>query len=672
MLHSSIPRSVSLPLLTVLLAGAAASIQSVVACSSQPVEDGVSEQALGASGVFVLTQHNDVGRTGATASEKILNPTNVTASKFGKVFSRTVDGQVYAQPLYVGGVGNRNLVYVATEHNSVYAFDADDAAATRPVWQTNFGPSVPSVDTSCSLLAPEIGITSTPVIDTASGTMWVSAKSKEGGRYIHRLHAIEIATGKEKPNSPVEMTASVRGDGDGSVNGVITLDPLKHLNRPGLLKVGNTIYLAFASQCDVTPYHGWVLAYDATTLKQVSVHNNTPNGGEGGIWHGAVGLASDAVGDVYYVSGNGTFDGRKNFGNSVVRLKPQASGLSVSSFFTPGNSNILNAGDLDIGSTGQLLIPGTNLLVAGSKSGVFYVVDRTNMGGFKSDDSQIVQRFQGTTKGAFGGAAYFDRKLFVWGTGDKLKAYGFNGNTFATTPTVGATPAAAFPGGQISVSSNGTAGSGVVWTVRPAQGGTGLSANPGAGIVQAFASSDITRELWNSNSTRDNLGSIAKFASPTIANGRVYIGTGSRELVVYGLLGSGAAVDAGAPIDSGIADAGRVDANRPPDAGTQPRVTFTELYQNWIGPQTPGHCSNTSCHQNLRGGFRCGDSKASCFQGLVTAGLVLPANPKASRLGASDSPLSWFGGGMPLDNPVANPKGAAAVTNWLANGAKND
>jgi PQQ-like domain len=663
---SSIPRTVSLPILTVALAGAAAITQSMVACSHPAEEVGRDEAAL-SSGVFVLTQHNDVGRTGATTDEKTLRPSNVSVNTFGKVFSRAVDGQVYAQPLYVGGVGNRNVVYIATEHNSVYAFDADDASATQPIWQSNFGPSVPSVDTSCSLLAPEIGITSTPVIDRGSSTMWVSAKSKEGGRYIHRLHAIDIATGKEQPGSPVEMTASVRGTGDGSVNGVITLDPLKHLNRPGLLKVGNTIYIGFASQCDVTPYHGWVLAYNATTLKQVGVHNNTPGGGEGGVWHGAVGLASDASGDVFYVSGNGTFDGKNNFGNSVVRLKPQAVGLGVGTFFTPGNSSVLNAGDLDIGSTGQLLIPGTNLLVAGSKSGVFYVVDRTNMGGFKSDDSQIVQRFQGTTKGAFGGAAFFDRKLFVWGTGDKLKAFGFNGQTFATTPTVGATPASAFPGGQISVSSDGTAANGIVWTIRPVQGGSGLSANPGAGIVQAFASSDITRELWNSDSARDNLGSVAKFASPTIANGRVYIGTGSRELVVYGLL-RGGAPDAGAPVDAGRTvpkDAGR-------DSGPLPRVTFTELYQNWLGPQTPGHCGNVGCHQTLRGGFKCGDSKASCFDGLVASGLVLPAMPKASRIGASDSPLSWFGGGMPLDNPVLDPKGADAVTSWLTSGAKND
>ena len=658
-----------------LLGGALAmTVSTLGACSAGDSGDAAaegSEEAL-ASSVNVLTSRFDTARTGANKNEKVLNTSNVKSASFGKVTSRAVDGQVYAQPLYVGGVNGKNLVFVATEHNSVYAFNADDTRPNAPpLWKKSFGPSVPSADTGCGLLAPEIGITATPVIDAAAKTIWFSAKTKENGGYVHRLHALDIATGLPRANSPVVITASAPGDGDASVNGVITMDPLKHMNRPGLLKAGNVIYLAFASNCDIGPYHGWVLGYDATTLQQTAVHIDTPNGSEGGIWHGGVGLASDENGDVFYTSGNGTFDGVKNFGNSVVRLKPGAGGLSVGSFFTPFDSSAANAGDLDLGSTGALLIPGTQLLATGDKRGVVYLLNKNQLGGTVDQDSQIEQRFQATTKGMFGGAAFLQQgaggTYYVWGTGDRLKAFHFDGAHFVTPPQVNAASLIGYPGGQLSVSADGDkASTSVLWAITSKRANPGLSSNPGAGVLHAFDARDITRELWTSDAkVADQLGAIAKFAPPTVANGRVFVGTATNELVVYGLVGAGGDPGAPPPSDGGPP---------PPPDGAGPAPTWTQLYNGFFGPGTPGHCSGVrGCHVTIRGGFNCGQSKQECFAGLVQAGLVTPANGAQSPLGIDGaSPLAWLGGGMPLDESVPNAAAGAAVKAWVAAGAKNN
>ena len=660
-----------------LVACAVVTVTTLGACSvPSATDDGAAqdEQAL-ASNVNVLTSRFDAARTGANTKEKVLTTSNVGATTFGKVFARTLDGQVYAQPLYVGGVNGKNVVFVATEHNSVYAFDADDTgAAAPPLWQKNFGPSVPATDTGCGLLSPEIGITATPVIDLAAKTIWFTAKTKENGAYVHRLHALDIATGLPRANSPKVISASAPGDGDGSVAGTITMDPLKHMNRPGLLKAGNGIYLAFASNCDISPYHGWVLGYDATTLQQTAVHVDTPNGSEGGIWHGGVGLASDENNDVFYVSGNGTFDGVKNFGNSVVRLKPGAGGgFTVGSFFTPFDSSAANAGDLDLGSTGGMLIPGTQLLVAGDKRGVAYLVDKNQLGGIVSQDSQIKQRFQATTHGMYGGAAFLKKGAggvyYIWGTGDRLKAFTFDGAHFDTAPQVNAGSLVGYPGGQVSVSADGEkAGTGVLWAITSKRTSPGLASSAGAGMLRAFDALDITRELWSSDAkVSDQLGTIAKFAPPTIANGRVFVGTATNQLVAYGLLGGNPQPDAGTGNDATAPDA--ADAH---PVGVAP--TWTQIYAQYMGPGTPGHCSGTGgCHTNARAGFKCGTTKAECFAGLVQSGLVTPANGAQSPIAMDgQSPLVWLGGGMPLDDNAPNPAGAAAVKAWVAAGAKNN
>lgn len=672
--------------ITLALAAGALTLgaSTLAACSGTTTDDDGAvgaESAIG-SNVHVLTSRNDAARTGANPKEHVLSTTNVKAATFGKLFTRNVDGQVYAQPLYVGGVNGKNVVYVATEHNSVYAFDADDTRPNiGPIWTKNFGPSVPAQDTQCVLLSPEIGITSTPVIDLASKTMWLTAKTKEAGKYIHRLHAIDIATGANKPNSPMEIKASAPGNGDGSIGGTITFNPLIQMNRPGLLKAGNEIHIAFASQCDVGPYHGWVLSYDATTLQQKAVHVTTPGGEEGGIWHGGVGLASDDATNVFYVSGNGSFDGVSNFGNSVVRLqRSAASGYSVGSFFTPFDSSAANAQDLDLGSTGGMLLPGTSLMVTGDKRGLAYLVNKNTLGGLTNGDSQVVQRFQATQRGQYGGAAYFKKgaggTYFLWGTGDRLKAFKFDGAKFQLPPQVNTTTLVGYPGGQLAVSSdNETAGTAILWTIRSKRTTPGLAAAAGPGVLQAFDAENVTHELWSSDaSVSDTLGSIAKFAPPTIANGRVFVGTASNQLVVYGLF-------AGNPPDPQQSDAGPAPDASPSDAGAAPDAvgtaaapTWTQIYAQYIGPGTPGHCSGTGgCHTNARAGFKCGTSKADCYQGLVDAGLVTPANGTQSPIGKpGQSPLAWLGGGMPLDNDAPNAAGAAAIQAWVAAGAKNN
>jgi hypothetical protein len=665
------------------------------ACTMAPnddVESARAEQGV-VSNVHVLTSRNDNARTGWNPKEKILNTANVKAGTFGKIFSRPVDGQVYAQPLYVGGVNGKNVVYVATEHNSVYAFDADDTRPDAPpLWHRNFGPPVPSSDTRCGLLGPEVGITSTPVIDVQAKTIWFTTRNKENGQFLHKLHALDLATGEPRPNSPKIITAQARGTGDGSVNGVIEFDGLQQMQRPGLLKVGNRIFLAFASLCDIRPYHGWVLGYDATTLEQTHVHITTPNGSAGGIWNGGVGINADENGDVYYVSGdvygNGrpggtddTFNGADNLGNSIVRLRVRERSFEVVTKFTPFDSRTVSPTDRSLGNGGGILIPGTNLFVAGDKRGVFFLVNRDDMGGTSAQDAQIVQKFQGnpanitTHGGTHGGGAFFKKGdggiYYLWGIGDRLRAYKFNGERFELPALVNTNTLTGFPGGALSVSSDGDrSGTAILWAVRGKRTSPGLAASTGAGVLVAFDAEDITRQLWSSDDDpADMLGNATKFNPPTIANGRVFVGTSSNQLVVYGLKAGNPQVPVDPEQPATNADAGTGTDPTPSDA-----PTWTEIYNKYLGPGTPGHCSGTGgCHTNLRGGFKCGRDKETCYQGLVAAGLIDPNNPTQSPLAIEgESPLVWLGGGMPLDSAAPNPEAAAAIKAWVAAGAKND
>jgi hypothetical protein len=512
---------------------------------------------LGRSGVDVLTQHNDTGRTGTTLHETTLNTTDVNVKTFGKLFTRPVDGQIYAQPLYVSALhiphkGTHNVVFVATMHNSVYAVDADDPRASTPLWQVTLGASIPITNADFGGrygpyrdISVEIGIVSTPVIDRATDTIYVLAANRDSdGRYVHRLHALDLGTGAEKFGGPVGTQGSVPGRGVSSLDGIVTFDNKQQVQRAGLLLANGLVYVAFGGYADTDPYHGWIFAYDARTLQRRAIFNDTPNGAEGGIWQAGWGPAADASGHVYVATGNGDWDASRreaNYGDSYLKLSPT---LAVDDWFTPWNqADLLD--DQDLGATGLMLIPGSRLLVGGDKQGTLYLLRQDAMGHYnRHGDTQIVQRFQATKGPIHGGTVFWDgpsgAQVYVWSANDGLKAFSLSSGIFQTTPASQSTvtiPPNGFPGGMLALSANGsTAGSGIVWALCPYSGDASTGA--ASGILRAFDASDVSKELWNSrqDASRDDVGTFAKFNTPTIANGKVYVPTFSGYLAVYGLL----------------------------------------------------------------------------------------------------------------------------------------
>lgn len=492
----------------------------------------------GFSGTF--TYRNDNARTGQNRNETILTPATVDQARFGKVFSYPVDGNIYAQPLYVANVqvpgrGSVNVVYVATQHDSVYAFDADGKLSS-PLWKASFINPVPSADVQCGDITPEVGITGTPVIDPDTGTLYVVAKTKENGNYFQRLHALNIATGAEKFGGPMVIQASVQGS-----QGNIPFDPLRENQRSALLLSRGVVYIAFASYCDIGPYHGWILGYNAGTLQQVAVFNTTPDGDKGGIWQSGCGLSADSNGNVYAIVGNGSFGGR-NFGDSVLKLSTSG-GLSVADFFTPSDEDTLSSGDLDLGSGGALILPdqlGTahpHLLLGGGKQGILYLLDRDNLGQFHVSD-QVVQAVTVTvtsgdiSEGIFNTPAFWENTIYLLDVNDVLKAYRLlNTGLLSTAPTSQASAVFSFPGAHPVVSSNGSAG-GIVWVLDAS-----AFNSVGPAVLFAYDATDLTRKLYDSTQAgvRDLAGPAVKFAVPAVANGRVYVGT-QNELTAYGPL----------------------------------------------------------------------------------------------------------------------------------------
>src|SRR6266568_5339962 len=509
-----------------------------------------------AAQVSVLTQHNDNARTGLNASETLLTQANVNTNWFGKLFSKPVDGPVYPQPLYVPNVafpnqGTHNVVFVATQHDSVYAFDADSNVGTNasPLWHDSFiNPAagiipVTTADVGgCPSFVGEIGIVGTPVIDAASGTLYVVALTKEltNQTYVlaQRLHALDITTGNERSNSPVVIEASVPGTGDGSSGGMVRFDPARELQRSGLLLAGGVVYIAWASYCDNDPYHGWILGYDPRTLAQVSAFNVTPNGSKGGIWMAGAGLSATADGTLYCVTGNGTFDTKANptnFGDSFLKL--QATNLTLLDYFTPFNQATLNSDDIDLGSGGAVLLPDSvgsvshpHLLVGCSKEGKLYLLDRDNLGHYNSaNDSQIVQEFSlGST--VFGLPAYFNGRLYIQAVGQFLKAFAFSNGQFNTAPVSQTTEQVTFRGTTPSISANDTT-DGIVWLLAP-------TPTPGVTTLRAYNADNLSQKLYDSYTSMpansSNQISFVKFVVPTIANGKVYVGT-ANALAVFGL-----------------------------------------------------------------------------------------------------------------------------------------
>ncbi len=532
----------------------------------------------------VTTQHNDAARTGANLAETVLTTTNVNVSQFGKLFERAVDDEIYGQPLYVEGVnipglGIRNLVYVATNNDSVYAFDADDPAASAPIWSVNYtNPAlgiVPvartDVGQACGTyvdFAGRIGIGGTPVIDPLAQTMYFVTRTKESGVFVQRLHAIDIRDGSPRL-APRLVQASVNGTGDGrDAQNNIAFNARTHNQRAGLLLDHGTVYIAWASYCDQGPYHGWILGYDAASLQQVMVYNTSPDGGLAGIWQSGGGLTADLTGNLYALTGNGSFNGDaggRNFGNSFIKISPTGALLD---WFTPFNWSFLNATDEDLGIQNALLIPNTNLIVGGGKEGVMYLLDRNNMGHFRSgNNGQIVQSFQASSAARMNGApVYWESPtygpaIYVWPAGDPLKVFRLVGGVFLTPASAQSSALGAWgmPGWMLSLSANGgTAGTGILWATLSRAGDANHTPQPG--ILRAYDAGNVTRELWNSqqNATRDTLGNFSKFSPPTVANGKVFVASLSNKLVVYGLIGvpGNAAPIAGAGTDQSLPSPG--------------------------------------------------------------------------------------------------------------------
>lgn len=509
----------------------------------------------------VETQHTDNERSGANLQEAVLDTSNVNARQFGKLFQRKVDGHIYAQPLYVPGInfpgkGARNVVYVATMHNTVYAFDADDPNESAPYWSAALGPWMPLPDPNIGPpdywdIRIEVGVVGTPVIASQSNALYVVAATKSTDQYAHTLHALDLSTGTEKFGGPVTIKGSVPGTGAGSQDGTVPFLSNRQLQRAGLLLVGDRVYIAFASYGDQDPYHGWVFSYQASTLQQAAVYNTSPNGSEGGIWQSGQGLSADNSG-IYFMTGNGSFRlDASALGDSFVKL---GFDLKLIDWFAPFNNAALDSADEDLGSSGVLLIPGTNLLVGGGKEGKFYLLRRNTLGHFNpTEDTQIVQSFYvKQDHHIHGGPLFwsgpFGFWVYVWPETDFLKAYRLNGGLFDTTPVSVSTTtepgkvpggSSGMPGGMLALSANGNEpGTGLVW----ANHAYDKDANHQVvnGIVYAYDASDLTRELWNSkqNSARDDIGTFAKFCSPTVANGKVYVASFSGYVAAYGLLSS--------------------------------------------------------------------------------------------------------------------------------------
>jgi len=511
----------------------------------------------------VTTQHYDNARTGQNTAETTLTPTNVNSTLFGKLFALSVDGQVYAQPLYMQGItipgkGTHNVVYVATEHDSVYAFDGDIGG--NPFWKvtllTNGGTTVPNTQVGAADINPEIGVTGTPVIDPTTNTLYVVAKSMEGTNFVQRLHALDITTGAEKFGGPIVIQASVPGTGSGSTTGTLPFNPQWQNQRPGLLLMNGFVYIGFAAHGDNGPWHGWILSYKASTLQQVGAWCTSPNGKGSGLWSAGAGLSADAQGRIFVATGNGDYPVVGNvvpspppapstsvdFGDSIVQLSISNGLITPTDYFTPFNTASLDTADTDLGSGGVLIPPdqaGPNphILVQVGKQGRIYVVNRDKMTSDGSHfctncttDPEIIGTVNGNG-GLWAIPAYWNGTVYFGGTADFLKAYSLSSGMLSASPTSQAATSTNYPGSTPAISANGTS-NGIVWVVDSSGYSTQIPA-----VLRAYDATDVANLLYDSNLTggRDTLGASIKFVAPVVANGKVYVGTRT-EVDVFGLL----------------------------------------------------------------------------------------------------------------------------------------
>lgn len=506
----------------------------------------------GSGNANVLTYHNDNARDGLNDREIVLTGANVNSADFGKIGFFSMDGRVDAQPLYVSalnvGGATHNMVFAASEHDSVYAFDADSGQVLWRVSLLGAG-ETPSDDRGCNQVSPEIGVTATPVIDLnagAHGTIYVVAMSKDAsGNYFQRLHALDLTTGAELAGSPVAVQAKYPGSGDNSANGYVVFDPAQYKERPGLLLLNGTVYTFWSSHCDIRPYTGWIIAYNETTLAQTAVLDITPNGNEASIWASGAGPAADANGNLYFLAANGSFETtldangfpvNQDYGNAFLKLSTAGGALAVADYFNMYNTGAESNIDQDLGSGGALLLPaetdanGTlrHLAVGAGKDQNIYVVDTGNMGKFNPNNNDAIwQELPGGLGGSeFGMPAYFNGTLYYGAVDDVLRAFSFSQAKLSTMPVSQSANSFVYPGTTPGISANGTA-NGIVWAVE--------NSNPA--VLYAYDATNLAHELYDSNQagTRDQFGPGNKFITPTIANGKVYVGT-TNGLAVFGLL----------------------------------------------------------------------------------------------------------------------------------------
>jgi Chitobiase/beta-hexosaminidase C-terminal domain len=626
--------------------------------------------------VNITTYHTDTARSGQNTSETILTPANVNSTQFGKLFSLPVDGAVYAQLLYLSAVaiggGTHNVLYAATEHDSVYAIDADSGTVYAQASLIPAGGSTvnSSSDLNCTDLTPEVGITGTPVIDPIGGTLYLIAKSKVNGNIVQYLHALDVTTLAEKFNGPVSIQATVPGTGAGASGGLLSFNAKQENQRPALLLDNNHVVIGWSSHCDISPWHGWVMSYSASTLAQEAVFNASPNGGSNGIWMSGGGLAADAAGNIYFPTGNGTWNGTSDYGDSIVKLGPPVNNhFPVLDYFTPYNQRTLAGDDTDVSSGGLVLLPtlpsGRQLLAQQGKDGTIYLLDINNLGKYcvnltpacSNRDPQIAQEIMGASPGVWGSPVYWNGNLYWAGVNDNIKAYSFNADNsglISTTPTSRSAKIFAFAAPTPVISANGST-NGILWALADST----CSPNTNCLGLYAYDATNLAKVLYISSqapNNRDAPGNTTKFQTPIIANGKVYLGT-QNSVSAYGLLADITASPTLSPAPGSYTSTQTITlSDSTPGAviyyttdGTTP-TTRSAMYS----PSTPLQISSTTTIQALA--VASGYSSSAVTVGTYT---ILSTTPVSVSLSAIDNLVGMVANGSSVINGGMDNRGNA-------------